>query len=266
MKVLLKIFGGLFLLCAIAVGGVWFYMDTIVKEAVVRLGPEVTGTEVGLDSASLTLLAGSGSLSGLSVGNPSGFQYKDAFELESISLQLDPASLTSDVIVVEHLKVNAPRIVYENNGASDNLQTLLKSIQSRTAQSNKTEQSGSESAKKVIIKSFSLSEGSILVSHPKLAEVMNIAMPNLNLTGIGEASNGATVEAAAKQIFEQISSYAIKTVVQSAVLDQALDRAKQEIDDKLVELEDDLKSELESSEELNEAKEKVDSFFKDLGL
>ena len=88
MNFILKFFGAIFLIIVLALGVGYFYLDRILTESVVRLGPEVTGTEVSLDAATLSPLDGSGSLSGFAVGNPEGYNAENAFSVDSIKLKL----------------------------------------------------------------------------------------------------------------------------------------------------------------------------------
>ena len=255
MKLLLKIFGGLVVLVLVAVVGVWFYMGAIIKTAVERVGPEVTGTEVTLDSANLSILNGSGSLKGFLVGNPAGFEYPNAFTLGSVDIQVDTSTLSSDVILIKNISIVAPKITYENGAAGDNLKTLMNNIQQKTGGSDKDTDADTGEAKKIIIESFSLTDGDITVSHSQLADVLEVPMPDLVLTDIGRNTNGATVAEAATQIFQQISAAATRAVAESALMDGV----KQQLKGRLEE-------ELGGAEELDEIKEKAEGLLKGFGL
>lgn len=248
MKLLLKLLIGIVILIAVALGGVWFYLDAIIKGAVERVGPEVTGTEVTLGSAQLSLLNGSGALNDFVVGNPAGFEYANAFSLGSIDLQIDTATLRDDVIVIQNLSIVAPEITYESGDAGDNLQTLMDNIQKNTG-GNAQEEEPSGDAKKIIIEQFSLSDGKVTVSHSSLSDVLEVPMPDLNLTDIGRNTNGTTIAQAAKQIFQQISAAATRAVAESALVEGA----KQQIESKLIE-------ELGGEEQLEEAKDLLRGF------
>ena len=260
MKLVLKLFGGLILILVIALVAIWFYMGSIIKEAVERIGPEVTGTNVQLDSAKLSLLDGSGSLNGFVLGNPEGFSYPNAFTLGAIDMQLDPKSLTSDVIVIKNLSIDAPKITYENGAAGDNFKALQKNIQDKFGASEaETEDSGS--AKKVIIERFSLLDGDITVSHTQLSNDLNVPMPDLVLTDIGRATNGATVAEASKQILEQVTRAATKAVAESALADELnrrVDEFKEEAEQKV---KDKIAEELGDPEQLDDVKDKLKKLF-----
>lgn len=255
MKLILKLFGGLCFLLVLAVVGIWFYLDVIIKGAVERVGPEVTGTEVRLDSARLSPLSGSGSLSGFVVGNPEGFEYPNAFTLGAIDLEIDPTTLRDDVIVINNINIVAPKIFYENGAAGDNLQTLMDNIQKNTGGGDSKQDGASGGEQKIIIERFSLTDGDITVSHDRLSKVIEVPMPDLVLTDIGRSSNGATISQASTQIFQQITREATKAVAGSALVSEVRNQ-----------VEGFLEEQLGGSEEIEEAKEKVEGLLDGFGF
>lgn len=238
MKLILKIFAGLVLLVFVAVGAAVFYLNDIVKEAVVKIGPEVTDTRVELQSVNLSLLNGSAGLEGLVIGNPEGFSEPNAFSLGAIDVELDTQTLTEPVILIHRVFVDAPEISYESTKAGDNFQALLANIEKNIgAGADETSETDSETAKKVIIEEFVLKDGSINVKHQLLAgKTINVPLPDLTLTDIGRKTNGATAQEAAAQIIKKITSSATGAITQSELLKQAtqqLDELKDGVKDKV---------------------------------
>lgn len=77
------------------------FLDHAVEQGIETIGPHLTGTEIELREVDLTLLSGKGSVRGLVVGNPPGFQTDNAFELEEVRIDLAPLSVLSGTIVIE---------------------------------------------------------------------------------------------------------------------------------------------------------------------
>lgn len=80
MKRGLAIFGGI-LVVLIVVGGGYLLLSnlgSIIVAAVEQYGSDVTQTEVSLANAAVDFTSGEGALSGLTVGNPSGFNTETA--------------------------------------------------------------------------------------------------------------------------------------------------------------------------------------------
>ena len=262
MKLIVKLIAGLLLLVLLALALSWFYLDRILTESIVRFGPEVTGTEVTLDSASLSPLNGSGSLSGLEVANPEGYETPNAFTLGSIDIQVDTSTLRSDVVVFHHIDVVAPQISYESGKDMDNLQRLQQNILENTgANSGAEDGSSAEGETKVIIERFSLKDGTINVKHRLLGDKdFSIPLPDLVLTDIGRKTNGATVREALGQIFSSITSAAKSAVSGSAVIKEALGRIKDKVTDKIKEIKN-----IDLEETTKDAKEKVKGLLNGFG-
>src|SRR5690242_3018273 len=104
-------------LLVLGVGGAlwWLYAsrDALIKRAIERFGPELTGVSVKVGSVKLEPLDGRGAIRGLSVGNPSGYKTPHALSLGEMRLAVDPASLTSDVVHIREISLEAPSITYE---------------------------------------------------------------------------------------------------------------------------------------------------------
>src|SRR5665213_1612590 len=106
-----------------------FFLGSIVRAAVNRLGPALTQTKLELASANLSPLSGSGTLSGLFVGNPQGWSSDKAFYLTKVHIDVVPSSIFSDHIVVNEITIDGPEFVYETKIVSSNIGDLLKNIQ-----------------------------------------------------------------------------------------------------------------------------------------
>src|SRR5438128_11352054 len=94
-KLILRVIVVLFVLLVVAVGASIYFLGSIVKKGVETVGPQITGTEIKLDSATLSLLSGSGKLKGLLVGNPVGFKTESAIKVGSVSVGVVAGSVVS---------------------------------------------------------------------------------------------------------------------------------------------------------------------------
>src|SRR5690349_11115539 len=100
-KIIFRLLIALFVLFILALLAVRLFLDAAIKRGVETVGPMVTKVDVKLDSASLSLLSGSGKIKGLVVGNPAGFKTPSAISVGTASLALEPRSLLSDKIVIK---------------------------------------------------------------------------------------------------------------------------------------------------------------------
>ncbi len=176
-------------------------IDSIIETAVNEYGPEVTLTEVHLDSADIGIFSGSGSLNGLVVGNPvnRGFKPRDLFAMDQIRVSIDTGSLTSDTILIKEVAIVSPKIAYELKDFSEsNFDALLKNIAQTTSSEGKTEEAAQPEgeaapAKKIIIENLTVTGAMITADITGMpGEGMDIPLPDIHLTDIGKEEGGAT--------------------------------------------------------------------------
>ena len=222
MKTVLKLIGLLVLVVAILIGIGIFYLDSGIKKAVETFGPQYTQTDVRLGSANLSPLSGKGSLKDLVVANSEGFQAPNAFSLGEISIVVDTTSLSSDLVVINSLRIIAPEITFEQGKSISNLQQLQKNIEQSAGSggaSSASDASETGTSTKLIIKELLVSGGKIHYSNPLLgARTIDVPLPEIRMTGIGEKSNGATGLEVAELLLGAINKSAISAVSNAGAL------------------------------------------------
>jgi len=218
MKIIIKILGVLVLVVAIVVAASLYYLDSGIKKAVETLGPEYTKTRVELNDVSLSPLSGKGSLGGLAVGNPQGFSAANAFYLGEIAIVVDTQTLRSNPVVIHSIRIVDPEITVEQIKKTTNLQQLLKNIEQPAGSVDSPAEDSSESkgeAIKLIIKDLQISGGKLHYINPLLgSKTLDLALPDIQLRGIGEKSGGATGAEVAEQVIAAISKSASKAIAE----------------------------------------------------
>ena len=94
------------------------------------VGSQVLGTSVTVNSVSLSPLNGSGTIHGLSIENPQGFNSDYAIQLDELSVNLNASSVFSDVVEIESVRVVQPQITYETRIINDNIRALIANLSS----------------------------------------------------------------------------------------------------------------------------------------
>lgn len=132
------------LVLVLAVGGALYYflrnLDSLVADAIERYGSEATGTAVTVDSVSIELREGKGSVRGLKVANPPGFDEPYAITWNEVSIDIDTGSIRSaPPYVVDAVRIDAPEVVFAVNGQGRvNLRELQQRIASSTITSGRS--------------------------------------------------------------------------------------------------------------------------------
>lgn len=218
-KVMLGVVVVLVLLVA---GAAWFLyrnLDGLVAGIIEREGSEATRTDVEVGSVSIDLQAGSAAIALLAVANPDGFSDQPAIALRDFAIQLDPLAVTSDPLVIERVHVDGAELLVEQDGARNNLETILASVQ-RLASGDNTKDDG----RKLIIERFELTDARAALLVPQLDERREVQMPEVVLTDIGRATNGATAASVAKQLLTPIIGMALESAAEAGVTDALKER------------------------------------------
>jgi len=191
-------------------------IDSLIQEAVETYGSEITQAEVKLAEVDLDATSGKGTLRGLKVGNPTGFNTPSAFQLGAISVTLDTSTLGSDPIVIKEIVISAPDITYEVVGDGSNLDALQRNVEAYMAQFDSGE--AAEPAEpgespNLVIEDLFINDGTVNVSAIFLAgESLTTPLPNIHLEDIGKEEGGASPGEIAEEIFAAIKANATGAV------------------------------------------------------
>lgn len=209
MKILLVIGG---VLLALALGAYLIVarnLDSMVVKGVNTYGPKLTQSKVELAGASLSPLSGTGTLSGLSVGNPQGWSDGRAFYLGKVHLDIEPRSVLGDPIVINEMLIDQPEFNYETKIISSNIKDLLKNIESFTGAGEPVAKDGKP--RKFIVKKFRCTNGKATVG--LAANALTVTLPTISLDNLGVAEGGITAS--------QLSGVLMKQVLSSVVAGSA---------------------------------------------
>lgn len=252
-----KIFAGLAATVLLIVGLVVFLglqnLNQIVKTAVETVGPDVVGTEVRLANVNIEISNGRGELSGLTIANPKGFSSANAFELGTVALQVDPSSLTGDVIVIDEILISGAQLLAEQKNLTDtNLQALMNNLQGggSASQGQKTPSGSSASgdAVKLAVKKFTFSDSNIQVVTQEWGD-RNISLPSISVANIGSADAGLTPEQLAQAMIQPVLKAAeasvkrdLETLAKEKLEAKAKEKLKEKLGDEKLQQLDQLKS------------------------
>lgn len=112
-------------------------LDKILKGAIEGVGSELLGVPVKVAEVEIDLKSGMGEIRGMSIANPAGYQAQNAFEMDTIRLEIDLSSLRSQPIMIDEFKVRSPVVELEARAdGSSNLQELLDNIEKNSAKAD----------------------------------------------------------------------------------------------------------------------------------
>ena len=191
MKKLLVIGGILVGLGIIALAVGTFYLGNIVTAGVNTFAPKITQTNVTLASARISPLNGSGTLSGLVVGNPKGWSDTPLCSLGKVHLDVAPFSILGDHVIVNEIVIEAPEFNYETKVIASNVGDLLKNIEQLTGGKD-APQATAKNGKpiKFEVKHFRLQNGWVRLGVGPAA--IKLPMPPIELNDLGTKEGGIT--------------------------------------------------------------------------
>jgi len=194
----LFVLGSLLVLVLLGGGAWWLYQskDQMVANAIRDYGPRITGVPVKLRSVHIEPVNGTATLSGLELGNPPGFKTPRFMALGEISLRLDIATLTDDVVRIQEVRIVQPHVTYEHGDGGSNLDVIARNVQRYiTSQANGTEKPADkpQKQKKLIIDHLYIQGAKADVSATVLeGRTITVPIADIHLQGLGEKSGGAT--------------------------------------------------------------------------
>lgn len=234
--VLVLIAGGAFLfLTGSAVNG-------LIKEQIEQVGTKITEQSVTVASVDMKLLEGSGTINGLVLPNPAKYTGASLFSLNEVTLDINLASLTTDLIIIDRIIIDKPEALVEfTENAGSNIQDILDAIKKNTAsatqpKSEDTTKSGSQADPIIRVNKFVLAGVALTVDLTKLGNKAHQAtLDDIVLSNIGgEAGMPASQLGGelAKQALSSIWKQAKKE--QTEILkDQVKDKVKEKVKEKL---------------------------------
>ena len=212
---------GVAVLSVILVAGVlilYSSLGTIITKAVTTIGPDIIQAKVDLKETVIDASTGKGSMRGLLVGNPKGFETESAFKMDKVEITLDTDSITSDTIVVKKVDILAPEVTYELGGSGSNISAIQENVDSFVkkfsgSSNSKEETSAKEGGTKMIIDHVYVKGGQVNISASLLGgKSMSVPLPDIHLKDIGKSGDGATPGEVVKLIISALNKAIIKVV------------------------------------------------------
>lgn len=216
-----RIIIGVAALSVIAVIGVvvlYSSLGALITKAITTAGPEILLARVELKETVIDATSGKGSMHGLFIGNPEGFETESAFKMNEVRLELDTDSLTSDTVVIKEIFVEAPEVTYELGGDGSNIDAIQKNVEAFIKQNvgstgGKGDSAAKEGGAKMVIENVIVKNGKVNVSATLLGgKTMTVPLPDIHLKDIGKEDDGATPGEAIQSILGALKGAILEAV------------------------------------------------------
>jgi hypothetical protein len=221
-KLIIRLLIALVVVVILAFVAVGLFLDGAIQKGVETFGPKLTKVDIKLQSVSLSLLSGGGTIKGLVVGNPEGFKTPSAINVGAATLSLNPGSLLSDKIIIKSINVQGPEITYETDLKHSNLNKILANVQEATGGAGQEPAKPTEPAppkeakpaKKLQVDDFVISGAKVRVSLTTslVKGTATVPLPDIHLQNLGAGPDGITPAELTKQVLDAV----VKGVTQAA--------------------------------------------------
>lgn len=204
--------------------GIFAYLnfESGIRRSIEVAGSRALGTAVTVSGLSLSPFSGEGSIRGLTIANPEGFDAPYAMELGGLDVSVNVGTLFDDIIEINSIIIDDAKVTYETTLVRDNIRALLSNIPSGAAPSSEA-----AARPQLIIRELRMNNPQVDLQ-TRVARAP-LPLPDLYLQNIGEQSHAVTVAEAARQIFTALNRALISAGVPN--MDLLIDGARQQLDD-----------------------------------
>ena len=225
MRFIIKFVSGLIIFAVVALIIIYLYLGHIVKEAVTRFVPPITGTTAAVEDVDLSLLSGHVEIKGLKIGNPEGFSDNNIFELATVAVDFQPKSVLTPKIIIDRVLISGTKVSAElknlysldsNIGVlQKNINSYLKTEKSAPKASPATKSAESTTpAKTVVIKDLKIQGTTLSVGAS--GQTISLPLPDIHQQNIGEEKKSKSIADIFADVLDMISIESLKGVAEGA--------------------------------------------------
>ncbi|MBI5910717.1 MAG: hypothetical protein HY848_12295 [Betaproteobacteria bacterium] len=186
-----KIAAALLLFVAL-IGAALFWLsgniDGLIKDALENYGSAMTQAKVSVNAVKIAPADGKGTISNLAIANPAGFKTAYALKVGRIDIDIDIASVATDVIVIRRIAVVAPDVIYEKGEAMTNFDAIQKNIAAYLGPAG-----GKKEGRRLIVELLTIRDAKAQASAAFMnGKTVSLPLPDITLKNIGRAKGGIT--------------------------------------------------------------------------
>jgi hypothetical protein len=193
-----------------------FILGSAVTAGVNKFAPALTQTTVVLGGARISPLDGTGTLTGLVVGNPKGWSENNICSLGKIHVDVAPFSIFGDRVLIEEISLEAPEFNYETKFVASNVSDLMKNIEAAMGGKSADGQPTTKDGKpiKFEVKKFRLQNGKVRLGVG--AAAMTLPMPPIELNDLGTKEGGITPDQLVFAVMKSVTGSIVSATTQAA--------------------------------------------------
>ena len=189
-------------LFVVGTGALYLSLGPIIKVALTKIVPKVTGTGFEVKSVSLSLIKGELTITGVKISNPEGFKSDSAVAVGKIHVSLDMASLLSKEVHIRQVLIEAPRLTVEVGLTGANLVVISDNVRRSTKKDKdgkevkptaeeQKDASKEKSGKRYVVDSLDIVDGKAVMATALLGgSGVEAPIPAIHKKDIGKKGEG----------------------------------------------------------------------------
>jgi uncharacterized protein involved in outer membrane biogenesis len=213
VKILVILLIALIIITGAGIAIVLGNMNTIARNAIVKVLSYVLQVEVNLEKVNVSLLGGSLTMEGFVIGNPEGFKTEEAFSMDKIEVSLDIKSFRTNEPVIKLVSIENPRITLEQGFKNSNLRQLMKNASRLEGGSQAEDTPESRAAqKKIRIDKLIVTGAKASLSAPILqGQTLSVPVSRIELTDLGGKKEPITISKSIKIFLNAVLEETLKS-------------------------------------------------------
>jgi hypothetical protein len=217
MKLIKRIVLGAVLLIVIAVIGLYFSLNAIIRSSIQKQATQSLNVTTTLASVALHPMGGTLQLNDLEIGSPPNFSAPHLFTVDGASAAVHYGQLMGNPIHISKIVIDHPKLVVEQSNLKLNIKALMDQMSGGApAPAGAPAPTPSGAPTTLIIDELDLNNATVdfLPGLPGVANTLTVEVPSLSLTNIGNASgsqNGAAIKDVVVTVITALASKAAAT-------------------------------------------------------
>ena len=158
--------------------------NSIIKAGIEKAAANALKVPVTIDKLRISVFAGSVELEGLIVANPRGYQHENLLDAGRVKVAADLGTLTDDTVRIDEMIFEQVEVVLEQKGLTNNLQTILDSMEKPAEKPGKTE----KPEKNLLVKNLQMNDIRVkvkLLPVPGKADTLTLNLAPVRMTDLG---------------------------------------------------------------------------------
>ncbi len=234
------------LLILVSIGGAAvLFLDRLIASAIENGGSAASGVPTRVGGVDAGFFQGHLGIASLALDNPAGFSERKFLSCEELRAEWDNGTILSSSIHVKTMRVRGLQLEIERNSSGTNSPRILDAVRARQKPADQASQQETGSSRRIIIDSIVLEDlrcGLTLEGVPLVDGRKELKLPRLELKGLQSDGDAAHI---AGVVLDALIEASLEEIARSGADFLPKDMLK-DVQGRLKQLEQDLKSELKS--------------------